>query len=83
MLFQEYTPFKFVCLLYIGQSIFTLPPHVSSNFAWSLEKITLKIMKILRTTSLESNFTGFYTKKSVQKYLVMKAGSALKLEMIA
>ena len=29
-----------------------------------LEQYTLKIMKILRTLSLGSNFTGSYTKKS-------------------
>ena len=33
ILFQKYTPFKFVCLLYIGQSSFTFLPHVSSKFA--------------------------------------------------
>ena len=38
ILFQEYTPFKFVCLLYIGQTSFTSLAHVSSKFAWSLEK---------------------------------------------
>ena len=38
ILFQEYTPFKFVCLLYIGQASFTSLAHVSSKFAWSLEK---------------------------------------------
>ena len=39
ILFQEYTPFKFVCLLYIGESSFTFLPHASSKFAWSLEKM--------------------------------------------
>ena len=50
---------------------------MSSKFAWSLEKIrnleqyTLKIIKILRTASLASNFTGSYIKKSVPTFLVL------------
>ena len=38
---EKYTFFKFVCILYIGQSSFTFLPRESSKFAWSLEKLVL------------------------------------------
>ena len=96
ILFQKYTPFKFVCLPYIGQSSFTflLHEHLNRSFFLShfllyhysdfwcyrllyygkflknrekirtnLEQYILKIMKILRTASLRSNFTGSYKKR--------------------
>ena len=37
ILFQDYTPFKFVCLHWTVK--FHFPLHVSSKFAWSLGKI--------------------------------------------
>ena len=50
----------------MGRSSLFFLPHVLSKFAWSLakirtnvEKCTQKIMKILRTASLGSKFTGF------------------------
>ena len=39
ILFKEYTSFKFVFLLYIRQSSFTILPHVSSKIPFSFEKI--------------------------------------------
>ena len=51
---------------------------MSSYFAWNLEKVrtnseqyTLKIMRILKTASLASNFTGSY-KKKVYIYLFVE-----------
>ena len=38
LLCQEYTPFNFACLLYIGESSFTFLSHVSSKFAWKNKK---------------------------------------------
>ena len=65
ILFQEYTPFKFVFFIYIWTIKFHFHPKKPEKIKSNSDQRTVKMIKVLRKASLGLNFTGSYKKMSV------------------